>query len=106
MEAKLKRIADKEREIDEMLGELEALSEKIIGEYRQRAHQEIHRLTSDAEASFDHAYADAKTRAYADRRQEIEHIDILKTVFLKDYEKNLEGAVNQVIEEVLNYGNR
>ena len=106
MEDKIKRIIDKEEALNAKYADYESLSAKIIADYRHRAQQEIHRLASELEAKFDAQYDNAKDRAYADRHQEIERTIILKTMFLQDYENNLEEAVNQVIAEVLHYGNR
>lgn len=106
MNEKIQKIVVQEKKMDEYILELDQQENKIISEYRHRAHLEIHKL----QQAFEKEAEILREKTLEDARIEMlvndEVLHSSQAALKRDYDKNREEAVLRIIKEVTHNGNR
>lgn len=106
MKDKLQKILLVEKEQKKILSELQSLEEKIISEYKQRAHHDINMLYMELEKEID---AD-RTLKLEKAKSESDALEVNIVSFLhrlnQAYNQNKDLSVNNIEKEVFKDGSR
>lgn len=103
---KVLRIQELENSLEIELSEISLETEKIIQEYRNKAHHEINNLYHEIEEHFESSKEMCLKNVEREHRDALVKRDTIINQISDVAKKNHQRAVERVIEEVLAYGNR
>ena len=103
---KVLKIQELEQSLEKELLEISLETEKIIQEYRNKAHQEINNLYHEIEVNFETSKDECMKKLDKENMENLAKRDSTIKLISDVAQKNHQKAIDRVIEEVLAYGNR
>lgn len=103
---KFEKILELEADIKGQKTDLPRRKEAIVGEYRNKAQQEIASISRELERRHEEHIQKALDEADVEREKIMAHKEAIIDQVSKQYEKNREQVIEDIIMEVMTHGHR